>query len=344
MGGGLPPRALRESSKHPIGIAERPISENRADGRLRRPARGNTITLTFKLTLREDALATYVISDVHGHLRAFERALEMAAPGSQDAIFVLGDMVDRGPDPLGVITRARALPNACVLMGNHESMLLDTVLEGDDLDMMSWHLNGGYVTSSQLDALPRDVYVDIMDWLSALPAFAVVETDDARPSAGPGDRRVNVLCHAGVDAARLRDSLSRRGAGPDALGGYAQATPDDLLAAMGEQDLGDLLWIREGFWSRLTGLVGADGRGPVVVAGHTPSAILGRYARQMCGAGVDGDLRGVMVEVGPTADTGGVADRICIDCSAAKGHPYGRVGIMRLEDRRVWLADIEEGE
>ena len=64
----------------------------------------------------------------------------------------------------------------------------------------------------------------------------------------------------------------------------------------------------------------------------------------MCGTGVDGDLRGVMVEVGPTADTGGVADRICIDCSAAKGHPYGRVGIMRLEDRRVWLADIEEGE
>ena len=43
-------------------------------------------------------------------------------------------------------------------------------------------------------------------------------------------------------------------------------------------------------------------------------------------------------------DTGGVADRICIDCSAATGYPSGRVGIMRLEDRRVWLADIEEGE
>ena len=40
----------------------------------------------------------------------------------------------------------------------------------------------------------------------------------------------------------------------------------------------------------------------------------------------------------------GVADRVCIDCSAAAGHPSGRVGIMRLEDRRMWLADIEEGE
>ena len=64
----------------------------------------------------------------------------------------------------------------------------------------------------------------------------------------------------------------------------------------------------------------------------------------MCGSGVDEDLRGVMVEVGCSRDTGGVADRVCIDCSAAAGHPSGRVGIMRLEDRRVWLADIEEGE
>ncbi len=52
----------------------------------------------------------------------------------------------------------------------------------------------------------------------------------------------------------------------------------------------------------------------------------------------------MMVEVGCSRDTGGVADRVCIDCSAAAGHPSGRVGIMRLEDRRVWLADIEEGE
>lgn len=69
-----------------------------------------------------------------------------------------------------------------------------------------------------------------------------------------------------------------------------------------------------------------------------------RYASLMCGSGVDEDLRGVMVEVGCSRDTGGVADRVCIDCSAAAGHPSGRVGIMRLEDRRVWLADIEEGE
>ena len=46
-------------------------------------------------------MATYVTSDAHGHVRALDRALELAAPGSEDTVFVLGDMVDRGPDPVG---------------------------------------------------------------------------------------------------------------------------------------------------------------------------------------------------------------------------------------------------
>lgn len=289
-------------------------------------------------------MATYVISDAHGHLRALDRALNMAQPGSGDSVFVLGDMVDRGPDPLGVIALVRSLSNAQVLMGNHEAMLLETILQGDDLDMMSWHMNGGFVTSGQLDALPREDYVELMDWLGALPSFAVLDLADERRSAAAAARRVHVLCHAGIDAHRLRAQLAEQGVASDDQGGYGDASAEQILDAMMGQRAEDLLWIRRPFWSEPTGLVGRDGRGPVVIAGHTPSVLLGRYARQMCGTGVDEDLRGVMVEVGPSRDTGGVADRMCIDCSAAVGYPSGRVGVIRLEDRRVWLADIEEGE
>lgn len=289
-------------------------------------------------------MAIFVVSDIHGHARALDRALELAQPGSDDVVFVLGDMVDRGPDPLGVIDMVRALPNARALMGNHEEMLHESLESGDERDEMTWHMNGGYTTYEQLGQLPRDRYVDVMDWIAALPAFAVVEVDDRRPSAAPGDRRNYLLAHAGVDAPRLRTSLDALGVSHGAAAGYAAATPDDLLTAMVEQDVNDLLWIRREFWSTPTGLVGASGLGPVVVAGHTPSISMPRFASLMCGSGVDEDLRGVMVEVGCSRDTGGVADRVCIDCSAAVGHPGGRVGIMRLEDRRVWLADIEEGE
>ena len=231
-------------------------------------------------------MAIFVVSDIHGHARAFDRALELAQPGSDDTVFVLGDMVDRGPDPLGVIDMVRALPNVRVLMGNHEEMLYESLESGDERDKLTWHMNGGYTTYEQLEQLPHDRYVDLMDWLVNLPTFAVVEVDDRRPSAARGDRRSYLLAHAGVDAPRLRASLDALGVSYSEAEGYAAATPDDLLAAMIEQDVNDLLWIRREFWSTPTGLVGTSGLGPVVVAGHTPSISMPRYASLMSAARV----------------------------------------------------------
>ena len=225
-------------------------------------------------------MATYATSDAHGHLRALDQALEMAQPGSGDILYVLGDMVDRGPDPAGVLKLVRGLSNAHVLMGNHERMLLDTIASGDAIDELTWHMNGGYVTAQGLDALPHDEYRDIMDWLAALPLFDVVETEDRRASAAPGERRVHLLCHAGIDALAMRAYLATAGhaAAPED-GGYAGVPLAAWRDAMAAQSDEDLLWIRSEFWEPPTGLVGADGRGPVVVAGHTPSVLLGRMPR-----------------------------------------------------------------
>ena len=126
--------------------------------------------------------------------------------------------------------------------------------------------------------------------------------------------------------------------------GAAEASREDLLNMLAHQDPETLLWTREEFWGCPTGLVGADGTGPVVVAGHTPSIVLARYAelkQDMC---VDAEGRGCVVPVGACDDTGGVADRIDIDCSAAAGAPRGRVGIVRLDDGATWYASIKDGE
>lgn len=290
-------------------------------------------------------MATYVTSDAHGHLRALDQALELVQPGADDTLYVLGDMVDRGPEPVGVLQLVRGLDNVHVLMGNHERMLLDTVGHGDAADELTWHMNGGFVTAEQLDGLPGDAYRDLMDWIAGLPLFAVVETDDLRVPAGTGERRVHLLSHAGIDALALRGYLATAGyAGDTADGGYVGVPLDAWNAAMAAQDAEDLLWIRDGFWGEATGLVDAAGHGPVVVAGHTPSLLISRYAGPMASRCMDEDGRALMVEVGACQDTGGVPDRIDIDCSAAAGWPQGRVGIMRLEDRHVWLADINEDE
>ncbi len=277
-------------------------------------------------------MAIYVTSDAHGHLHALDSALEQAAPSAGDTVYVLGDMIDRGPDPVGVLELVHSLPGARVLMGNHERMMLDVIAKGSPRDELIWEQNGGFATASGLDALPRERYLELMDWIAGLPLFDAVEAGG----------RSYLLAHAGINPLRLIHTLSELGV--DASGSFADVPVETLRTAMAKQLEYDLLWIREGFWGCPTGLVGPDGRGPVVVAGHTPSLVLGRYAVDMCGTGGDESGRGVMVEVGPTFDTGGVADRIDIDCSAAAGASCGRVGVMRLDDRRIWYADVKEGE
>jgi len=68
-------------------------------------------------------VATYVFTDIHGHAKPLRRILERIAPQDEDQFICLGDMIDRGPDPLGVIETVKTLPHVVVLQGNHEQML-----------------------------------------------------------------------------------------------------------------------------------------------------------------------------------------------------------------------------
>ena len=101
-------------------------------------------------------MATYVFSDVHGHRAALERVLMRVSPVAGDAIFCLGDMIDRGPDPIGVLRLVRALPGATALIGNHEDLMLDGLRnQNDPIADMNWAINGGAVTAQGLDELAR---------------------------------------------------------------------------------------------------------------------------------------------------------------------------------------------
>lgn len=88
---------------------------------------------------------TYVIGDIHGCLTSFDRLLEKIAPvPNKDALIILGDMVDRGPDSSKVLERLIELraqhQNVIALKGNHEAMFLD-FLEGKKQNFFL--INGG---------------------------------------------------------------------------------------------------------------------------------------------------------------------------------------------------------
>ena len=288
-------------------------------------------------------MAIYVTSDAHGHLCALMEALDAAHIGEDDELYVLGDMIDRGPDPLGVIGLIRSLPNAHVIMGNHEELMLAAIEKVGDpqegafafeglenwqfMSWMDWMNNGGNVTSEQLAHLPKEEYDELLGWVRGLGHYACV-------SAGG---RTYALVHAGIDAVRA----SRwRAANPNA----DITVPEQLGELLADQDEENLSWIREDFWGFSTELVDAEGKGPVVVAGHTPSPYLAHYVADPSLECATFAGQGKVCELGACEATGGVADRIDIDCGAAGGYGMGRVGVMRLDDHQVWYAEVREGE
>jgi serine/threonine protein phosphatase 1 len=267
-------------------------------------------------------MATYVFSDVHGHNKTLQRLLFEVSPLDEDQVWCLGDMIDRGPDPLGVISTVRSIPNVHVLMGNHEDLMLsylDPQLR-DSMSGLNWGINGGAPTWKQLDKLTPAEYDDVFAWAKALPLSGYVTVGG----------RMYILVHAGL-----------RPYGFSARKCWSEASVEALLKS---QDAEDVLWMREDFWGQSTGLLDQSGDGPIVIAGHTPVPYVEPLADVIDRPARDEDGRCQMLRVGACEATGGVADRWAIDCGAAGGAGWGRVLMLRLDDGQEFYAEVKEGE
>ena len=64
-------------------------------------------------------MAHYVMSDIHGEADRFHAMLEKLRFSSQDTLYILGDVIDRGPDGIGLLRQIMQMRNAVLLLGNH---------------------------------------------------------------------------------------------------------------------------------------------------------------------------------------------------------------------------------
>jgi bis(5'-nucleosyl)-tetraphosphatase (symmetrical) len=108
-------------------------------------------------------MALYAIGDVQGcndELGALLGVLRFSA--DRDRLWFVGDLVNRGPDSLGVLRRIRALGDAAtVTLGNHDLHLLAVAFG-------SAHARSGDTLEQTLAAPDRDA---LLEWLAGRPLF-----------------------------------------------------------------------------------------------------------------------------------------------------------------------------
>ena len=61
----------------------------------------------------------YVIADIHGCYNEYRQLLEKIDFSQKDELYVLGDAVDRGPEPIKVLEDMMMRPNVIYMLGNN---------------------------------------------------------------------------------------------------------------------------------------------------------------------------------------------------------------------------------
>ncbi|HET9858312.1 MAG TPA: metallophosphoesterase family protein [Nocardioidaceae bacterium] len=125
--------------------------------------------------------ALYVVSDIHGYLDDLVSGLRDAGlvdenrawSGGDAQLWILGDLMDRGPNGIGVLDFVRALQAEApaqvhMLLGNHEALAVGMKRFPGSRFAESWQINGG--RADDQDALTDDH----LAWLSSLPAVAKI--------------------------------------------------------------------------------------------------------------------------------------------------------------------------
>lgn len=146
----------------------------------------------------------YVISDIHGCFDEYMALLKKINFSEEDQLYVVGDSVDRGPEPIKVLQDMMNRPNVIYILGNHDfilyvimSKLIVEVNKNNWKDHLSaeallvyytWIQDGGLVTSQQFAKLSKKEKLDILDYLSEASLYETIEHDG----------KEYILVHAGL--------------------------------------------------------------------------------------------------------------------------------------------------
>ncbi len=118
---------------------------------------------------------TYVMSDIHGMAGLLKKMLKKICFSSEDTLYILGDMIDRGPDPAGVIELVTSRKNIVALRGNHEDMFAQWYEYTEDKSQGYFYNTYKILMSSDHT---REKIPEYVRWMKKLPLYKKVKIKD----------------------------------------------------------------------------------------------------------------------------------------------------------------------
>ena len=137
-----------------------------------------------------------VIGDVHGHLEALDRLLKELGYRNENGVYghperhavFVGDLIDRGPDQVGVVRLVRAMAEARtanVVVGNHEFNAIEYATPDPEHpgEYLRRHSDKNRAQHAKFLAQVGEgsaLHRKIIDWFMTIPMWCEVSLEDSR--------------------------------------------------------------------------------------------------------------------------------------------------------------------
>ena len=143
----------------------------------------------------------YAVSDLHGSFDKFKRLLKEIKFNDNDVMYVVGDIVDYGEEPMELLCDLSMRYNVIPIVGDHDYRALrllrelDKMLRGESApdpevlgEMTAWIQDGGQRTMEGFKALDEDMKEGVLEYLEDMSLYEEVEA---------GGKKY-LLVHAGI--------------------------------------------------------------------------------------------------------------------------------------------------
>ena len=152
----------------------------------------------------------YAVADIHGCYEEYMELIQKINLAEEDHLYILGDALDRGPEPMKIILDLVQRKNITYIIGNHDYLFLyfirklgldlssvSNMSSDDTVDFQAYLEDGGLVTIEAFMKLSSAEKQTVYDFLENANVYDEVVVDNER----------YILVHSGINNFREEKAL-----------------------------------------------------------------------------------------------------------------------------------------